>query len=89
MKKILKNKLVSLFKIKYSKLKISHVVGEKESPLLNLTIDKVFDQKCFDLNDKIAFVSKHQNEKLTWKELKFEVNSFAMGLKKLGFQKGF
>lgn len=71
-----------------SRLARSYVSGTSDKPLLGLTIGDMFDQIVEKYPDNEALVSRHQNIRLTYRQLQEEVNQFAKGLLKLGLQKG-
>ncbi len=66
----------------------SYVSGTSDKPLLGITIGDLFDQIAAQFPDNEALVSRHQNLRLTYRELQQQVNQCARGLIKLGLQKG-
>lgn len=67
---------------------LSHVRGGETPPLLESTIGAYFDEVCASHPDVLALVSRHQNIRWTYRELKAEVDAFATGLLALGLQPG-
>ncbi|HEX2915433.1 MAG TPA: AMP-binding protein [Chloroflexia bacterium] len=67
---------------------MSYVSGTSEKPLLGVTIGDAFDQTVSKFPDHEALVSRHQNIRLTWRQLQEKVNQLARGLMQLGLQKG-
>ncbi len=68
--------------------RISYVSGTSDKPLLGITIGDLFDQIVARFPDNEAVISRHQNLRLTYRELQTQVNQCARGLIKLGLQKG-
>jgi fatty-acyl-CoA synthase len=66
----------------------SYTNGTSDAPLLGLTIGDLFDQTVDAYPDHPALISRHQNIRLTYRELQAQVNQYAKGLLKLGLQKG-
>jgi fatty-acyl-CoA synthase len=64
--------------------KISHVVGTSKPPLLELTIGEALGRAAERWSGKPALVSRHQDVRLTWAELKHAADTFALGLTGLG-----
>lgn len=71
-----------------SALAWSYVSGTSDTPLLGLTIGDCFDQTVERYPDNEALVVRHQNIRLTYRQLQQEVNRLAKGLIQLGLQKG-
>ena len=69
-------------------LTMSYVSGTSDRPLLGLTIGDMFDQTVEKFPDNEALVSRHQNIRLTYRQLQQQVNQCAKGLMKLGLLKG-
>jgi fatty-acyl-CoA synthase len=67
---------------------MSYSSGTGDIPLLGLTIGDMFDQTVANYPDNDALISRHQNIRLTYSQLRVEVNRFARGLMKLGLEKG-
>lgn len=59
---------------------VSHVVGASEPPLLDLTIGEALERAAERWGDKPALVSRHQDVRVTWLELKHAADTFALGL---------
>ncbi|RJG52177.1 AMP-binding protein [Sphingobium terrigena] len=68
--------------------KISHVVGTSKPPLLELTIGEALERAAERWSGKPALVSRHQDVRLTWLELKHAADTFALGLIGLGIEAG-
>ena len=66
----------------------SYTSGTSSVPLLGLTIGDQFDQTVSRYPDNPALISRHQNIRLTYRELQALVNQCAKGLLHLGIQKG-
>ena len=66
----------------------SYVSGASEVPLLGLTIGDMFDQIADRYPDNEALVSRHQNLRYTYRQLKEEVDRCARALMALGVNKG-
>ncbi len=67
---------------------LSHVVGALEPPLLEHTIGEALELAAQRWPEAEALVSRHQNIRLTWAELKAAADSFAAGLLALGLRPG-
>src|SRR5262245_10722516 len=63
----------------------SYVRGP-ELPLLDKTLDGLFRETAARFPDREAFVSRHQNIRLTYRQLHDEVERTARGLAGLGLQ---
>ncbi len=66
----------------------SYVSGTSEVPLLGLTIGDMFDQIADRYPDNEALVSRHQNLRYRYRQLKAEVDRCARALIALGVSKG-
>src|SRR6266480_2293243 len=66
----------------------SYTSGISDTPLLGLTICDMFDRTVEKYPDHPALISRHQNIRLTYRELQAQVNQCAKGLMALGLQKG-
>ncbi len=66
----------------------SYTSGISDIPLLGLTIGDLFDQTVEKYPDHPALISRHQNIRLTYRELQDQVNQCAKGLMTLGLLKG-
>ncbi len=71
-----------------SAIQWSYVSGTSTKPLLGMTIGDAFDQTIARFPDREALVSRHQNLRYTWAQLRDEVDRCARGLMALGIQKG-
>ena len=69
-------------------IKWSYVSGTSDKPLLGMTIGDAFDQTVARFPDREALVSRHQQLRYTWTQLREEVDRCARGLIALGIQKG-
>ncbi len=67
---------------------MSYSSGTSAIPLLGLTIGDMFDRTAAKYPDNDALIARHQNLRLTYRQLQVEVNRFARGLMKLGLEKG-
>ncbi|MEX1158743.1 MAG: AMP-binding protein [Thermomicrobiales bacterium] len=66
----------------------SYVHGASDLPLIGATIGDMFDRVVEQLPEHEALVSRHQNIRWTYRELRAEVDCFARGLVALGVKKG-
>ena len=66
----------------------SYTSGASDLPLLGLTIGDMFDQIVARYPDNEAVVSRHQNLRYTYRELREEVDRAARALMALGVTKG-
>jgi fatty-acyl-CoA synthase len=66
----------------------SIVKGAVDSPLIEITIGAYFDQASRDHANELALVSRHQNARLTYAQLREKVDALACGLLRLDLQKG-
>lgn len=66
----------------------SYTSGTSDTPLLGLTIGDMFDHTVETYPDHPALISRHQQIRLTYRELQAQVNKCAKGLMALGLQKG-
>src|ERR1700753_360847 len=66
----------------------SYTSATSDLPLLGLTIGDMFDQTVESYPDNPALIVRHQNIRLTYRELQAQVNQCAQALMKLGLQKG-
>ncbi len=71
-----------------AKLTQSYVHGVSETPLLGLTVGRLFDQTVARWPDNEALVVRHQEIHWTWSELSREVDALAAGLVALGMEPG-
>ena len=69
-------------------LKQSYVHGASEVPLIGETIGQFFDAVCDKHADRPALVVRHQKVRLTYGELRNEVDKLAAGLLTLGLEPG-
>src|ERR1700729_2472386 len=69
-------------------LKQSYVNGASEVPLIGETIGQFFDAVSDKHADRPALVVRHQKVRLTYGELRHEVDKLAAGLLTLGLQPG-
>ena len=68
--------------------KLSHDKGATDVPLIEQTIGAYFDAACAKYAQREALVSRHQNDRLTYAELKRRVDAVACSLLRLGLEKG-
>ena len=66
----------------------SYTSGTSDTPLLGLTIGDMFDETATRYPDQPALISRHQNIRLTYRQLQEQVDQCAKGLMHLGVQKG-
>ena len=69
-------------------LALSYVHGASNRPLLGETIGQFFDAACARWAERPALVVRHQNVRLTYGELRAQVDRLAAGLLTLGFEPG-
>jgi fatty-acyl-CoA synthase len=69
-------------------LTLSYVHGANEQPLIGQTIGQFFDWICERYPTRPALVVRHQKVRLSYAELRTEVNKLAAGLLTLGLQPG-
>ena len=67
---------------------LSYVNGASDKPLLGLTIGACFDATAASHPDRPALISRHQEIRWTYGELKLRVDAFAAGLLALGLEPG-
>lgn len=67
---------------------LSFVTGATDGPLIEDTIGRYFDEVCARHADREALVSRHQNMRLTYGELRAKVDALACSFMRLGFAKG-
>lgn len=72
----------------HDELRWSYTSATSDTPLLGLTIGDMFDLTVEKYPDHPALISRHQNVRLSYRELQTQVNQCAKGLLQLGFQKG-
>ena len=72
----------------HDELRWSYTSAISDTPLLGLTIGDMFDLTVERFPDHPALISRHQNVRLSYRELQVHVNQCAKGLMQLGFQKG-
>jgi fatty-acyl-CoA synthase len=58
----------------------SYCSGSTEQPLLHVTVGSLFDDIAAKLPDHEALISRHENLKLTYSQLRQEIDEFAMAL---------
>ncbi len=67
---------------------LSYVHGASDVPLIGATIGDLFDRVVAQAPDNEALVSRHQDERYTYRELQARCNEFARGLMALGIKQG-
>ncbi len=67
---------------------LSYVYGASDKPLLGETLGQNFDKACELFGEQLALVSRHQNIRLSYQELKKLVDTVACSLLRLGFKPG-
>lgn len=60
--------------------RLSHFCGDRDEPLLEKTIGAAFDETVDRFADRPALVVRHQRVRLTYSQLKRQVDDFAVGL---------
>ena len=68
--------------------RLSHDKGATDVPLIEQTLGAFFDDACAMHAAREALVSRHQNDRLTYAELKRRVDALACSLIRLGLEKG-
>ncbi len=66
----------------------SYVSGASGAPLLGLTIGDALDRTTVRFGEREALISRHQNLRYTWNELRAAVDEAARGLMALGIGPG-
>jgi fatty-acyl-CoA synthase len=66
----------------------SYTSATSDTPLLGLPIGDAFDKTVATYPDNPALISRHQNIRLTYRELQAQVDQCAKSFLALGFQKG-
>src|SRR5690242_21959007 len=66
----------------------SYVHGAATQPLIGETIGRHFDAVCSRYADREALVVRHQGVRLTYGELRGQVDALACGLLRLGLRPG-
>jgi len=69
-------------------LSLSYVHGASDQPLLGETIGQFFDAACARWADRPALVVRHQNVRLSYGELREQVDRLAAGLSTLELEPG-
>jgi len=67
---------------------LSYVHGASGQPLIGKTIGACFDEVCAGFPNDLALVSRHQDIRWTYGELKRRVDALALALLQLGLQPG-
>ncbi len=67
---------------------LSYASGTSQEPLLGITIGDQFDQTAERFPDQEAVIVRHQNIRLSYQELKQEVDTCARAFIHLGLEKG-
>jgi fatty-acyl-CoA synthase len=67
---------------------LSHVTGVTEPGLIDETIGAAFDRITETFPDTPALISRHQGVRLTYAELRQQVDALASGFRRLGLEKG-
>jgi fatty-acyl-CoA synthase len=67
---------------------LSYVSGISAKPLIGRTIGAFFDEVCAAHPDRLALISRHQDVRWTYAELKARVDALAAGLLALGLSPG-
>ncbi|MDH3494993.1 MAG: AMP-binding protein, partial [Acidobacteriota bacterium] len=69
------------------KLNISYACGVSDRPLLGITIGEIFDRIAVRYGDNDALISRHQDIRYSYSELKEKVDECARSLSTLGLKK--
>ncbi len=69
-------------------LTLSHDKGATDTPLIEDTIGDYFDKVVAQYPDKIAVISRHQQQQLTYRELQRKANQLASAMINMGLEKG-
>ena len=67
---------------------LAHVIGSTDSPLIEKTIGALFDDVSEQHADVMALISRHQNVRRTYSDLRQRVDALACNLHRLGLKKG-
>ena len=67
---------------------LAHVKGRTDVPLIEETIGAFFDSQAARHAETPALISRHQDIRLTWAELREKVDALACGLLRLGLERG-
>lgn len=67
---------------------LAHVIGSTPRALIEKTIGALFDDICEQNPDVMALISRHQNVRRTYAQLKDRVDALACSLHRLGLKKG-
>lgn len=66
----------------------SYSSGDKSKPLIEKTVGQILDETATRFPDNVALVSRHEDLRLTYAELKKKVDDLAISLLGFGVQKG-
>ena len=66
----------------------SLVAGATDTPLLETPIGQYFDAVCDAHSDTLALVSRAQNVRLAYRDLRAQVDALACGFRRMGLEKG-
>ena len=67
---------------------LSYVCGERNSPLMNVTLGEYFDQVAGANADRLALVVRHQSVRWTYGQLQQRITALAASLVRLGLMPG-
>lgn len=67
---------------------LSYVHGASDKQLIGQTIGRFFDASCARHAGQDALVVRHQNIRLSYRELRLKVDALACGLRRLGLEPG-
>lgn len=73
---------------KNAPLTLSHDKGATDTPLIEDTIGDYFDKVVAQYPDKIAVISRHQQQRLTYRELQQKANQLASAMINMGLERG-
>src|SRR5262249_39054220 len=68
--------------------RLSYSHGTSDVPLIGTTIGDLFDRVVEQRGDHTALISRHQDRRYMYRQLRDEVDAFARGLMRLGVAKG-
>jgi fatty-acyl-CoA synthase len=79
---------VSLSNVGLCDVDLSYVQGASDKPLIGQTIGQFFDAVCAAWPARPALLVRHQNVRLSYRELQQQVDALAAGLLTLGLEPG-
>lgn len=79
------NRMINMPELAHS---LSHARGPTHKPLIQRTIGELFDEVASKYEDNEALVSKHQEQRFTYGQLKRKIDELAISLLGFGVKKG-